>query len=738
MAGRTSFYGGIVLNGLVFHIDAGKQESYAKTGIRYMQAGNSKPFLDFADTSKSPSGENASGTVLNGATFSNFAPHHLSDFTRPLWHNPGSPEWRDSAGIGTFYGNVEFDGVDDYVSFLSTPELTGLTDITVSAWFYINRFKAGNVNTGGTVSLIAGRYNNLTLSNGWEMYYDNRGIVYFGGRELTPYIMVTASMMVTASNAGLTANGGWYNAVGTKSGNNWRIYVAETNRYIDDRSVFKDTNVQSMMGSVNVGTGTTPFGNNRLEIGRDANGQFHMDGRLMSLSIYNRALSLAEINQNFDAMSKRIVKGQPQIPFISVWKTDNPGISNSTTIRLPINTSYVGYYNYSVDWGDGTKSIGLTAAADHTYAVAGTYTVKITGSYPAVSWGGGLPGNPITQPSFFTTNDRAKLLQITQWGSMKWQSFGGAFRACPYLSITATDLPDLSICTSLSSMFWNCTTMTNFGRIEDWNVGNVTNMQSMFFNALLFNSPIGSWDVRNVTNMSAILASANSFNQPIGSWNVGKVTNMQSMLDGNLFNQPIGSWDVSNVTNMNSMFGSAFDQPIGSWNVGNVTDMSYMFNGGVFNQDISQWNVSKVTNMTWMFFNALRFNQPIGSWNVGNVTNMNGMFGTEQSTAGMSFNQDISQWNVSKVTDFVDFMRNMGATTGIPANSGFSITNLDKIYNSSTGWPSRPFPPGASMSVLNLKNIDFGIIPYTGGTLSETGRNIWTAAGWVIQDGGAI
>jgi hypothetical protein len=30
MAGRTSFYGGIVLDGLVFHIDSAKQESYSK------------------------------------------------------------------------------------------------------------------------------------------------------------------------------------------------------------------------------------------------------------------------------------------------------------------------------------------------------------------------------------------------------------------------------------------------------------------------------------------------------------------------------------------------------------------------------------------------------------------------------------------------------------------------------------------------------------------------------------
>ena len=63
MAGRTSYYGGIVLDGLVFHIDAAKQESYAKRGLRYMQTGNNNLFIDFADTSISPSTKNATGTI---------------------------------------------------------------------------------------------------------------------------------------------------------------------------------------------------------------------------------------------------------------------------------------------------------------------------------------------------------------------------------------------------------------------------------------------------------------------------------------------------------------------------------------------------------------------------------------------------------------------------------------------------------------------------------------------------
>jgi hypothetical protein len=316
MAGRTSYYGGIVLDGLVFHIDAAKQESYAKKGLRYMQNGNNSLFIDFADTSKNPSSQNATGSVINGATFSNFAPYHLPDYTTPYWHNPASNEWKSSAGIGTFYGNIEFDGVDDTISFGNTPEMNDTTDLTVSAWFYVN--KLASVSYGGaTVSMIASRYSNLTPTNGWELYYDDKGVVHFGGREDSGlYIYATASLLVKASvsGTGLTANGGWYNVVGTKKGNTWNIYLAETNKYTKYNSVYKDTKIytypykQALLGSVSLGTGTTTFSTNNMYLGRGNGNYFYMNGRVMTVSVYKRALSLTEINQNYDAFSKRILK----------------------------------------------------------------------------------------------------------------------------------------------------------------------------------------------------------------------------------------------------------------------------------------------------------------------------------------------------------------------------------------------------------------------------------------------
>jgi len=329
MAGRTAFYGGIVSDGLVFHMDASKQESYAKDGIRYLEA-KGKTVMDFADPSISPSTNNTSSMTIVGTTFSNFAPYHRAGYVETsgwyskYWHDTSTEPWKSSAGIGTYYGNIEFDGIDDYIMFNSTPELTGITDVTVSAWFYVNKFRPGISPNGGTTSVMVSRYSSSspggTQFNGWELGYDNSGMVWFGGRESSAeYIYVTSSYYIKDSNAGgYTANGGWYNAVGTKEGNTWKIYVAPTNRFreVNNPSSIRRANYNSnIRGTKTAGNGTTAFGPNPLILGRgSAVNQYLMNGRIMQVSIYNRALSLAEINRNHESFSKRIfeLEGIPQ------------------------------------------------------------------------------------------------------------------------------------------------------------------------------------------------------------------------------------------------------------------------------------------------------------------------------------------------------------------------------------------------------------------------------------------
>ena len=170
-----------------------------------------------------------------------------------------------------------------------------------------------------------------------------------------------------------------------------------------------------------------------------------------------------------------------------------------------------GGYDYSVDWGDGAFTSGHRGLAEHTYASAGTYQVRISGTFPRIAFGG-----------------QSNLRFIDQWGTQQWTSMADAFNDATFVNGRASDAPDLS---------------------------NVTDMSFMFRQAGFFNQDIGDWDVSKVTDMTQMFTSALSFNQDIGDWDVSNVTTMQRMFNVAVnFNQNLGDWDVSSVQNMANMF----------------------------------------------------------------------------------------------------------------------------------------------------------------------------------------
>ena len=337
--------------------------------------------------------------------------------------------------------------------------------------------------------------------------------------------------------------------------------------------------------------------------------------------------------------------------FVTTWKTNNPGTSASNQITIPTNAN-TGGYNYNVDWGDSTTSTGVAGDITHTYAIAGTYQVSITGAFPSILLGSGI--------------DSQKILSVDQWGTIVWTIMASSFAGTNNLVINATDTPNLSA---------------------------VTNMDDMFYSATNFNSPLNSWDVSHVTSMDEMFYRASSFNQPLNSWNVSNVTDTGAMFaNATNFNQDISAWNVSNVTYMTGMFSraSSFNQPLNSWNVSHVTDMGSMFaNATNFNQDISAWNVSNVTNMNGMFnsvtLSTANYDALLASWSLEPLKS-NVSFSAGQSKYSASAQQRayiISTYNWA-ITDGGLFSSDSIAPTGsitinnnaVYANSGSMTFNL--------------------------------------------------------------
>lgn len=225
-----------------------------------------------------------------------------------------------------------------------------------------------------------------------------------------------------------------------------------------------------------------------------------------------------------------------QDPFVTVWKTDNPGSSGNTQIELPVTGDFSYTWvnvNDTTSTGSGTGS-NLTTI---TFPQTGTYEVQMTPT--------GTVGLHIIAFFEYMNNDKKKLLKVKNWGSVQWTKL--QFNGCYNLKISATDTPDLSNVTDLSFTFSHCGIDT-VPNIEYWDVSNVTDMGNLFESADGFNQSLANWDVSNVTDMSFMFDSATSFNQPLNTWDVSNVKSMEYMFrDALSFDQSLASWNLDSL-----------------------------------------------------------------------------------------------------------------------------------------------------------------------------------------------
>lgn len=249
----------IVKNGLVVYLDS-KYSYLSKTGI---------------------------GTTASGATAT---PGSSLDGEPYTWYDMSgygnNGELVGGVGFGTTTGGfLIFDGNDDYIS-LGRNNVTSPSQITVSVWFNSSSIPPTEVK-----KLARNR------TYGYEIGVSTTGI-------LNGSIWVNDSI-----NTGITATGistivtnTWYNGTITfgSSSNNTsdgelKIYLNGSNSGITTSSV---TTVDNTLFYNNT--------NGFLAIGRDgdsANANFN--GRIAQVLIYNRALSAAEVLQNYNALKSR-------------------------------------------------------------------------------------------------------------------------------------------------------------------------------------------------------------------------------------------------------------------------------------------------------------------------------------------------------------------------------------------------------------------------------------------------
>lgn len=211
--------------------------------ILYLDAGNSKSYPTTGTTWYDRSGNGNNGTLVNGPTF-----------------NTGSG------------GSIVFDGVDDYVSLSN---ITGV-NFTLSCW----------INTTATSLTGTDAYQGngiiwsdvMGIANDFVLAILNNKASWFTGDA------------GTSINGTTTINtGAWFYLTVVKNGGN--------------------STKQLYVNSISEGTGASSANaltsNPNIAIGGNTLDGRYFNGNIANTQIYNRALSVTEILQNFNATKSR-------------------------------------------------------------------------------------------------------------------------------------------------------------------------------------------------------------------------------------------------------------------------------------------------------------------------------------------------------------------------------------------------------------------------------------------------
>lgn len=163
-------------------------------------------------------------------------------------------------------GSIMFDGVNDYIRVTNNPSLAP-NNFTISVWVIRN--------FGRTI---------LSLSN------DSSGAFKLYSFEVTTSFI--AKLRTTDNDYSITttlpSQNIWYNYVSTYNGNTFSLYV---------NGVL--TNSTPASGTIDLGSANLNIGNKNTIDGE------YINGKISNFILYNKPLTLTEIQQNYNATKSR-------------------------------------------------------------------------------------------------------------------------------------------------------------------------------------------------------------------------------------------------------------------------------------------------------------------------------------------------------------------------------------------------------------------------------------------------
>jgi surface protein len=249
--------------------------------------------------------------------------------------------------------------------------------------------------------------------------------------------------------------------------------------------------------------------------------------------------------------------------------------SSPQTFTLPLEAS--GTYNFRVDWGDGNIDVITAydnAAVTHSYASAGTYTIKIIGVIRG--W------------RFNNAGDKTLIHDISSWGPLLLGNNNGYFYGCSNLTVSATDILDISSVTTFYHAFASCSSLTTLD-VSAWNTASVTTFQCAFQGCIsLTTLDVSAWNTASVTTFRYAFRSCSSLTTlDVSAWNTASVTTFHyAFCDcSSLTTLAANNWDITAVTEMADMFLNVTLSTINYSNIiiaweGQAVNNNIVFHGG--------------------------------------------------------------------------------------------------------------------------------------------------------------
>ncbi len=157
---------------------------------------------------------------------------------------------------------------------------------------------------------------------------------------------------------------------------------------------------------------------------------------------------------------------------------------------------------------------------------------------------------------------RLQSVNMTNWDVSLVNTFFAMFSDCSMLS-TVGDLSgwvtsSLSDRLALNSMFENCRNLRSVGDISGWDVSSVTSLSEMFYNCSSLNTlNLSGWDVSSVDSVYEMFYKCSSLTTlDLTGWILSDMINLTSLFDGcsNLKVLDLSGWDTSSVTRASYMF----------------------------------------------------------------------------------------------------------------------------------------------------------------------------------------